>query len=276
LPPHADTREVPFIALGATSQSMSRWSFSIGWGSIPHDAYLIASWLRRNGHARVFLTWDRADHCLEYVTHFRTACARAGITILSDVRFPQIYVPEREAIFARTLATAQALVPDALVHFSTGMPAGSWVSYVTESGWDIPRIQNGGFYGASIPERTPSFEGWVGSTMWDDDNLVAARFAAQFAARYPEAGEVPRELLALSFDAARAVIEGVVLAPILTRDGVRRGLESLQLLPAACGGPRTCIGFSPHAHRGHQGPDVMVLRRVKDGRNIMEGRAELF
>lgn len=276
LPPFADKREVPFIAMGATAQSMSKWSFSIGWGSIPHDAYLIAGWLKKNGHTRVFLTWDRADHCLEYVTHFRTACARAGITILADVRFPQIMLPELPQIFAETLKTAKALKPDAIAHFSTGAPAGGWIKFVTQSGWDIPRALNGSFYGAANPETRANFEGWVGTTMFDDDNEVAEKFESEFHARFPEAGAVPRELLALSSDAVRTIVEGVILAPILTPEGVRKGLEMVQLLPAACGGPSTCICFAPHAHRGHQGPDVMVLRRVRNGENIMEGRAELF
>lgn len=276
LPPHVDERQVPFLAMGATAQSMSKWSFSVGWGSIPHDSYLIAGWLNKERHKRVVLTWDRADHCLEYVTHFRTACARAGVAILADFRFPQIMLPELEDIFEATLKSAKALSPDALVHFSTGLPAAGWVGFVTRSGWSVPRIMNGSFYGAAYPHRLPDYEGWVGTSMWDDANQLAAKFSAEFKARYPEAGDVPRELLALSYDAARAVIEGIILAPILTPDGVRRGLETVQLLPSACGGARTCIGFAPHAHRGHQGPDVMVLRRVKDGRNIMEGRAQLF
>jgi len=47
-------------------------------------------------------------------------------------------------------------------------------------------------------------------------------------------------------------------------------------LPAASGGPRTCISFSPYAHRGTQGADIMVLRRVKDGELLKEGYIELF
>jgi len=47
-------------------------------------------------------------------------------------------------------------------------------------------------------------------------------------------------------------------------------------VPAACGGARTCIGFSPHAHRGLQGADVMVLRRMQNGKLTMEGHIEMF
>jgi len=275
LPPYADARETPYIAMGATRQSMSKWSFAIGWGSCSQDGYVMASWLRKNGYKRVVMTWDHATHCEEYVSHFRNACVRAGIEILADHRFPQILVPELDDIVARVHAKFVELKPDALASFASG-PAGSrWCQHVTRN-WDIPRVLNGAFYGAATPEGRERLEGWVGTTMWDDDNPVAAKFAGEFKARYPEAGDVPVELLALSYDVARALIEGVIHAPILTPDGVRRGLEMIEMIPAACGGPRTCIGFNAHAHLGHKGADVMVLRRVKNGQNIMEGRAELF
>lgn len=151
-----------------------------------------------------------------------------------------------------------------------------WAGYVTRSGWDIPRVMNDAFHGANRPEMAVGFEGWVGTTMWDDANEVGARFYDQYMARCADLARPSHEMVGLYRDAITALIEGVILAPILTRDGVRRGLEMVQMLPAACGGPRTCISFSPHAHRGLQGADVMVLRRVKDGELIMEGHIDLF
>src|SRR4030095_3444503 len=79
------------------------------------------------------------------------------------------------------------------------------------------------------------------------------------------------EMISMCRDHVTAMIEGVILAPILTPDGVRRGLEMVQMVPAASGGPRTCIGFSAHAHRGLQSADVMVLRRMRNGELLMEG-----
>src|SRR6185295_9612389 len=153
------------------------------------------------------------------------ACARAGIEILSEYRFPQILVPELDDIFTSVTGRLKALQPDALAHFGTGPVAGRWADFVNKNWNDLPRVMNGAFYGAYEPEYRAVYEGWVGTSMWDEDNPTAAKFAKEFAARYPEAGDVPIELLALSYDVARAIVEGVVQAPILTPDGVRRGLE---------------------------------------------------
>ena len=275
LTPHADARKVPFVNTGATTQAMSAWSFSISWGSIPHDVYTIASWLKRNGHKRIVVTYDRADHALENILHFRTACARAGIKVLSDYRFPQLIVPNLQDHFVAAKEDFQALRPDALAHFGTGPMSYHWAKYVTEN-WDIPRVMNDAFHGANHADAVAGFEGWVGTTMWDDDNEVNVKFFDEYRARFPDAAPPSREVLGIFRDALVALIEGLILAPILTPDGVRRGLEMVQMVPSASGGARTCIGFSPHAHRGLQGADVMVLRRVRDGQLVMEGRLEMF
>ena len=276
LPKHADKRKVPFMGMGATAQGMSEWAFSICWSSIPHDVYTVASWLKKNGHKNIVMTWDRADHALENILHFRNACARAGIQILADERFPQIVVPNREEIFGRAVERFKAIKPDALAHFGTGPMSSHWAGHVTRSGWNIPRVMNDAFHGATRPQMAEGFEGWVGTTMWDDDNMVGANFYDAYMERCADLPVPSHEMVGMYRDTVTAMIEGVILAPILTPDGVRRGLEMVQMVPAACGGPRTCIGFSPHAHRGLQGADVMVLRRMTGGKLVMEDRIEMF
>jgi len=272
----ADERKVPVVALGATVDGMAEWAFSICWSSIPHDAYTVASWLRRNNYKRVVVTYDRAAHAEEYLIHFRLACARAGIRILADERFPQIQLPELEDIFASAVEDLKSLRPDALAHVGTGRVAGRWAGHVTRSGWGIPRVMNDAFFGASDPALAPSYEGWVGTTMWDPDNEVTNDLMKRYCERYPEIKLTSGERVSLFRDGIAALLEGIILAPTLTPEGVRQGLEMVQLLPAASGGPRTCISFGPYAHRGTQGADVMVLRRVKNGELIMEGHIELF
>jgi len=276
LTPHADARKVPLLNTGATTHAMSDWSFSISWGSIPHDVYTVASWLRQKGYKRIAITWDRADHILENVLHFRNACARASIKILSDIRFPQLVTPTLNDLFAEAVSDFRALNPDALAHFGSGVMSYKWAEYVTNSDWDVPRVMNDAFHGATNPDAKAGFEGWVGTTMWDDDNKVNAKFMADYMTRYPDVARPSGELLGLFRDAVTTLMEGVILAPIMTPDGIRRGLEMVQMLPAASGGPRTCIGFSPHNHRGLQGADVMVLRRMTQGELIMEGHLEMY
>jgi len=272
IPAHADARKVPLISLGATARGMSDWTFSVCRSSVSHNAYAMASWLKQQGHKRIAVTWDRADDTPEYLLHFRNAVERAGLQILVDVRLPQLVGPELSGIFEAIFAQFWTLKPDALAHFGTGRIADHWANFVNDSGWTAPRIMGD----AASPERVSWPEGWVGVTTWDDDNKVASKVYDDYRVRYPDAEAPKRELIAVCRDGLTALIEGIIQAPILTRDGIRRGLELVQMLPAASGGPRTCLGFSPHNHRGLQGPDVMVLRRMQDGQPVMEGRIQLF
>jgi len=273
---YADRHEIPFMATGASANVMSKWSFSLPWSSIPHDMFTIVSWLRRKGHKTVVVTWDMAAHCEEFFETFRVACARGGIQIVADERFPQTLVPNLDEIFDRAVRRFQKLEPDALVALGTGWVIPTWAGHVNKAGWDIPRIMNDCYHAATMPRFSANFEGWTGCTMWDDNNEVCNKFYADFYARFPEVPKFGHEMISLFRDAMTALIEGIVLAPILTRDGVRDGLEKVQMLPAASGGPRTCIGFSHYNHRGLQGPDIMVLRHYKDGKDRMEGYVELF
>jgi len=276
LTPHVEQRQVPLIALGATAQHMSKWLFSIRWASIPNDAFTCASWLRKQGCKRVCFTWDKADHSLEYVTHFRVAAERAGFKLVGDRRFPQVVTPDLNDIFEDTLAEFQRLQPDGIVHFGTSQPSGLWAAFINQKGWDVPRVMNDAFFGSNFPEQRAKMEGWCGTGLWDDDNKVLSALYEEYTTRYAGEPIPPRELMAIYRDGMTAALEGVLLAPILTPDGVRRGLESVQLLPAAIGGPRNSISFGPYDRAGLKGSDCVVLRRVKNGELVMEGRIELF
>lgn len=70
----------------------------------------------------------------------------------------------------------------------------------------------------------------------------------------------------------RDALEGLVLAPIFTTEGVKEGLERIRGLPAAVGGPRQIISFRKWDRRDHKGADTVVLRRLANGRPVMEGR----
>ncbi|MGE0385590.1 MAG: ABC transporter substrate-binding protein [Gammaproteobacteria bacterium] len=273
--PYVEQRKVPLLALGATAQALSEHMFSIAWGSIPDDAYICASWIVQQGCRNVVMTWDRAHHSAEYVQHFRIVARRAGIRILSDERFSQLLGDDVRKQMDETIARFRRLEPDALVHFGTSQVSSIWAGAVTASGWNVPRVMNGAFFGAHDPTYVAGFEGWVGTTLWDDDNPTLKALVAEYAARHPGPQPSP-EILAHYHDAITATLEGVTLAGIYTPQGVKQGLESVRMLPAATGGARTCISFGPHDHRGHKGMDLMVLRRVKGGRLVPEGHFEPF
>jgi len=268
----ADRLKMPTVTLGAAAEHLSEYAFSIQWGSIPEDAYLVCNWLERNDHRRITMTWDNAWHAGEYVRHFRNATRRAGIRILSDERVSQIVGDALDRQCRETAAEHRALEPDAIVHFGTSSSSHAWALAVHESDWDPPRIMNGGFFGALRRGQPEAWEDWVGTGLWDDQNETLAGLVRRYEDRYGE--PLIPEMGAIFYDGIRVVLEALVLAPILTPEGLRRGLEDVKMLPAACGGPRNVLSFGPWDRRGIKGMDVMILRRMKGGKVVMEGRFE--
>ncbi|SCW81249.1 ABC-type branched-chain amino acid transport system, substrate-binding protein [Sphingobium faniae] len=269
-----EQRKVPTVMLGATADNLAEHVFTIPWASIPDDAYVMTSWLKQNGHKRVAMTWDMVWHGLEYVRHFRIATQRAGIEIVADYRFSVFSSDERHEKMKQIAAQHRDLKPDAIVHFGTGNSSVPYARAVREIGWDIPRITNGGFFQANFEYAWVDMEGWVGTSLWDDENETLARWWDIYKARYPEDAVIAYtpEPIALWHDAMSVALEAFILAPIMTPAGVKEGLESIRAMPAAVGGPRQSISFGRYDRRGNKGADVVVLRRCKDGRLHQEGR----
>lgn len=274
LVPTVEQRKVPCIMLGATADNLSNYVFTVPWASIPDDAYVMTSWLKDRGYKRVAMTWDTVWHGTEYVRHFRIATARAGIDIIADKRFSVYSSDARHEIMKETARQHRALNPDAIVHFGTGNSTVPYAKAIREVGWDIPRITNGSFFQANFEYAWEDMEGWVGTSLWDDDNETLKRFHKDYLARYPDDPVIAYtpEPLAVWRDAMTAALEGLILAPILTPQGMHEGLESLRAIPAAVGGPRQVISFGKWDRRGNKGADVVVLRRLKGGRTYQEAR----
>ena len=270
--PHVEERKVPIVTLGAVHTHLSPFTFNIGWGSVPEDGFVIASWLADNNYRRVTVTHDNAAHCKMYAEWFRLACSRMGIQIVGDTCVSEINDDIAREGMRETLADHRSKNPDAIVCFGTGASQINWGKIVHESGWDVPRIMNGAFHQAYYPYTHEFFDGWVGTGLWDDDNETLAQFRAEVIEAYPDLINAAPELIAHYRDGMVALLEGVANAPILTPDGVRQGLERVKQVPAATGGARTSISFGPYDHKGHHGMDLMVVRRLHKGKLIMESR----
>jgi hypothetical protein len=158
--------------------------------------------------------------------------------------------------------------PDAVVHLGTGYSAGTIAHAIAEAGWDISRIMNDAFFSAY---NNPMFEGWVGTAAWDETNEVYTAARERYEKRVGH-GIVHPEAFVVAYTMTTTMLEGLRLAPILSHEGLRRGLESVTLFPSAIGGPRTCVGFSPYTRRGVRGADVYVMRRIQDGVSVFESR----
>lgn len=273
---HAEARKVPIMTLGAIHTHLSPHVFNVGWGSVPEDSYTVASWLVQKSYKRVTMTYDNAAHCKIYAHWFRVAAAKAGIELIGDTCVSENNDDHAIKHMKRTMEDHRAKNPDAIVCFGTGASQLNWGRIVHVAGWDVPRIMNGAFFQANYAYTHEFFDGWVGTGLWDDDNRTLQKLIKAFAAEYPDLDNVAPEILAMYRDGMVALLEGIIAAPILTPKGVTEGLENVRMIPAAMGGDRTTLSFGPYDHKGHKGMDYMVIRRLTEGKLIMEGRYEPF
>jgi ABC-type branched-subunit amino acid transport system substrate-binding protein len=263
--------KVPTITTGATSHAIGEWYFDIPWGACPEEGYFLVNWLLREGHKRVGVTYDMAYHAGEYLRHFRAAARRAKIEIGGEVRVQQLDVGAGNEGAKAALASLRKSNVEAIVHLGSGFSAAHIASAWKASDWNPPLAINDSYYVANIPEMRADFEGVVGLCYFDEENPVyreARRDYIEWAGAEPQ----HPELFAIWYTMTSAALEGIALAPILSVDGTRRGLESITMLPSAMGGPRSAVSFSPWNHRGLGGADVLVMRRAKNGKSVLEMR----
>lgn len=263
--------KVPTITTGGTSHAIGEWYFDLAWGGCPEEGYFLANWCAREGHKRVGITYDMAYHAGEYLRHFRAAVRRLKIEIGGEVRVHQLDLGEGEEGAKTALASLRKSSVDAIVHLGSGFSAAHIAKAWQVSPWKPPLAINDAYYVANIPEMRPLFEGIPGVCYFDEENPVYARAYSDYT---KWAGEEPQhpELFAVWYTMTTTALEGIALAPILSVEGVRRGLESVTLLPSAMGGPRAAVSFSPWNHRGLGGADVITMHRMKKGKNVLEMR----
>lgn len=274
----ANQRRIATFPFGCSEQLASPWTFSLNWGAAPEDSLLATSWLYQQGHVRVGLLWDTAWHGEEWMEYVRLGARRFDLEIVGDVRIAAMALGDEaaatQARHAREgLERLRRLQPDALL-MMTSHGALPFVRALRELDWDIPRVVDGGSFGGGAGAFPELFEGWVGTTLVDESNPISTRLFARYQERFGDAPFNSSDMMIVVYDASRALLEGISLAPIMTRAGVREGIEKVKMLPAATGAPTSVISFSAHDHRGYQGPNLSVLRRQagpKREDNVLEG-----
>ncbi len=267
-----DQHKVPTITSGATASAVGEWYFDISHGAIPEEGHLIANWLVREGHKRIGVMYDTAYHASEYLHHFKVAARRHRFELCGEYRVNQLDLGAAREDADRALASLMKSSVDAIVYLGTG-PS----SHHAAQGWQAlpagkpPMILNDGWYGSGFATYAPMFEGLVGICGWDEENPVFVSALAEFTEWHGKPPQHP-EMFAVWWTLCSAALEGIANAPILSPEGVRRGLEDVTLLPSAVGGAGTCVRWSKWGRRGLSGKDVYVLRRIVDGVSVMEMR----
>lgn len=261
LAPVIEQLQVPAITWTGTDRYHGEYCFNLGNGGLAEEAALMATWIRRQGYTTVGMIHEISPGGIEYATAFRTFAARAGLEILIEAYTTQV-PDDLEA----TLRKIRDQRPDCLAYLGYGYPTILMGPMFPRLGWDPPRIMTTAFqFCYAKPEWMAALEGWHGIDQLCEDNPRLAPMLARF--RAATGSRKDHTVIALSYDTARLIAEGIAHANLLTPQGLKHGLEKVRMVPAVNGGPRTHMSLGPYDHKAYKG-DWLLIRRIAGGRTV--------
>jgi len=283
----ADSRKVPTLSLGASENIVSDYGFTVGWGTIPHDSYILANWCKANGYERITVIIDEAWHVREYVEYLQQACRKWDIRILSVGVISEVSGELQTRQAREVVREHRSLNPDAIIQFAGSSATDAVLLAVHEAKWAVPRATNANFVRICQPRNAANIlpegtddsywearEGWHGTSVVDEENPVLTEMLERFESAFNEKPFLI-DAMANYYDAFRVAFEAIVNAHLLSPAGVRDGLHKIKFLPAAAGGKGTVIGFGPYDHNGIKGKDPYVLRKIENGKTPLVHRFDV-
>lgn len=276
-----EAHRVPTLTYCATLHAAGDYFFQLPNGTFADETGYIARHLASRGAKKVGII--REDNIIsdEYNEFLRMYCKRLGISVASDQVIHSF--ADADEVVSR-LGMIRESGADSIAYLAFGATAYNVLVKGNEAlkrwNWDPPKVTITTWVGVtcpgfkyfpidmSDPKHHPLLEGWIGVDQTHEDNLhwtaVRERFAQRFAGRKPF-----HCYASLGYDMANCLAVALSRATEKTPEGIRRALETIRLLPAVSGGPGTSISFGPHDRRGLKGPDYLVLRTVRDGREML-------
>lgn len=270
--PAAEALGVPTISMAGTLDFRGPWAFLLSNGGLADEPFVIASWLRSQGHRSVVLLRETTEIGEGYTTWFRRAAAQAGLTIVAESVAAAPVMEVDEVVAA--LEPLQRAGADALVYLGLGRLNQVFRPAFEQLGWDPPRIMCTAFVRALVSEQDAlDIDGWVGVDQYDERNEVFAAVLDRFEARFGYRPAGTRASCGYDMGLVTAIALGRMR--VATPEGLRDALETVRRVPACTGAPGTVITFGPEDHRGYKGADFLILRRSVGGATVFEGTAPL-
>jgi ABC-type branched-subunit amino acid transport system substrate-binding protein len=255
--PLADRLGLPCINYTGGEITRSAWMFHYQVGSLQEEPVVMVEHLARRNLSRVAALYDASPVGRNYVEAFTAAAARVGLEVTGTAAL--------SALAEDVTPTVGALVgsgPEAVAYLGLGVAARAVALALKAVGWNRPVVANSSLmFGYTRKDWRADWEGWVYVDTVADDNRV--RQALRERSRRTAAGPVG----VAAYDIGRLLGEAVVRADHLTRDGIRRSLETVKRLPAASGRDGTTMGFGNWDHAALKG-ESLVLRVWRDGRTV--------
>jgi branched-chain amino acid transport system substrate-binding protein len=270
--PYAEQAGIPFVAMCAGLDLAGPWSFLTPNGTFADEAILMVDHaVDVCGASRIGLIHE--DNLLgdEYAIYIKSRAHDRGVSMVADVAVGSFIEAD---VGAGAIAAMRDAGADAYMYVGFGANAFAVLAAsqnLAADGYNAARITMSIFMG-TIEGLTPyvglidNFEGWVGVDQFDENNLTFTGMLDRFEKRF---GRRPVHCYtAQGYDMGNVVAHGLARAKPHSREGLRRGLETIRRLDAAAGGPGNHISFGPYDHRGYKG-DYIVMRQIRDGQNIL-------
>ena len=273
-----ERERVPAISYCATAKFDGDFCFQTPNGTFADETFYVARHLVRRGVTRVGIVREDNPIGDEYYDWFRLHAKTLGLEVASDQIVSPRVTDEQMDVALRRIRASGA---DGVAHLGYGLSFYAVLAQMgvqVAEGWDVPRVtittwvlcsgmdaELGSPTLMNLPAPAETLEGWVGVDLLHEQNPVFQGFLDRYVERF--GGPKPMGCYpAHMYDMGRALAEGLARARPVTPEGLKKGLESVRMLPATMGSPGTVIGFGPYDHRGYKGADYLVLRTVKDGR----------
>ena len=219
LAPVINQTGVPAVTWTGTDRYFGEYCFNLGNGGLAEEAAIMATWIRRSGYQTVGMIHEISPGGVEYAGNFRYYAAREGLDILIEAYTSQI--PEDLELTLRKIRDQRV---DCLAYLGYGFPTILMGPMFPRLGWNPPRIMTTAFqFCYAKAEWMAALEGWVGIDQMSEANPLLQPLFDRFAAKTGTRKE--HTVIALTYDTARLIAEGIARANILTPKGIKEGLE---------------------------------------------------
>jgi branched-chain amino acid transport system substrate-binding protein len=270
--PYAERVGIPFVAMCGGLELAGPWTFLTPNGTFPDEAILMVDHaVDQCGASRIGVIHE--DNLLgeEYVAGIKSRAHVRGVGVVADIAVGSFIDADAAAAAVGAMRDAGA---DAYMYVGFGANAfailGASQKFAAE-GFDAARITMSIFMGtieglAPYTGLLDNFEGWVGVDQFDERNTTFISMLDRFEKRF---GRRPVHCYtAQGYDMGNVVAHGLARARPHSREGLRKGLETIRRLDAAAGGPGNHISYGRYDHRGYKG-DYIVMRQIRHGQNVL-------
>ncbi|MEY2421934.1 MAG: branched-chain amino acid transport system substrate-binding protein [Acidimicrobiaceae bacterium] len=250
---------VPTLCWPGAEECRNEWMFQFPSGSFAHESVFLARLLAQLGHERVAVlqTGTVGD---KYARHFEREARLLGLAVAGSESVDVFRDDVEEEM--RRLRRGQ---PDAALFLGMGPPTLAFARATRAMSWDVPRFSNIAMRRVTNLHRAElsDFEGVTWTDQFEPSNPVLQDMRRRYRDRH---GDFPPAtfLAGGGWDMATLILEGLRRAPVISRNGLRSGLELVHQIPAATGGAAAVMGFGPWDREALKGPAIFNYRHVVD------------